>query len=89
MEKTKMRKILVPAAATALCAAMSIANAADATGVIKSIDTAKDTITLADGATYWAPATMKLSTFKVGQKVAITYSQSNGKMEVSAMKPAA
>jgi hypothetical protein len=29
-----------------------------------------------------------LSSYKVGQKVAITYTQSNGKMEVSAMKPA-
>jgi hypothetical protein len=32
MEKTMMRKILIPAAATALFAAASIANAADATG---------------------------------------------------------
>ena len=48
----------------------------------------KDTVTLADGATYSAPASMKLSSYKVGQKVAITYTQSNGKMEVSAMKPA-
>jgi Cu/Ag efflux protein CusF len=89
MEKTMMRKILIPAAATALFAAASIANAADATGVIKSIDTVKDTITLADGATYHAPSSVQLSSFKIGQKVAITYSQSNGKMEVSAMKPAA
>jgi Cu/Ag efflux protein CusF len=88
MEQTKMRKILIPAVATALFAAVSIANAADATGVIKSIDTVKDTVTLADGATYSAPASMKLSSYKVGQKVAITYTQSNGKMEVSAMKPA-
>jgi len=88
MEQTKMRKILIPAVATALFAVVSIANAADATGVIKSIDTVKDTVTLADGATYSAPASMKLSTYKVGQKVAITYTQSNGKMEVSAMKPA-
>ena len=83
-----MRKILIPAVVTALFAAVSIANAADATGVIKSIDTVKDTITLADGATYSAPASVKLSNYKVGQKVAITYTQSNGKMVVSALKPA-
>jgi Cu/Ag efflux protein CusF len=88
MEKIEMRKILIPVVATALFAAVSIANAADATGVIKSIDTVKDTITLADGATYAAPASVKLSTYKVGQKVAITYTQSNGKMEASAVKPA-
>ena len=36
-----------------------------------------------------APSTMKLSDFKVGEKVDVTYTQSDGKMEISAMKPAA
>ena len=84
-----MNKLLIPAAATALIAAMSIANAAEATGVIKNIDTMKDTVTLDNGATYQAPATVKLSGFKVGEKVNITYSQTAGKMEISAVKPAA
>lgn len=84
-----MRGILMPAAAAALLAVVSTAYAADATGVIKSIDTVKDTITLTGGATYWAPAAVKLSTYKVGQKVDVTYTQSNGKMQISAVKPAA
>jgi Cu/Ag efflux protein CusF len=84
-----MRKILIPAAATALLAAASIANAAEATGVIKSIDAEKATITLADDVTYSAPATVKLSNYKVGEKVAIIYTHhSDGKMEVSEVKPA-
>ncbi|MBV9244265.1 MAG: DUF1344 domain-containing protein, partial [Methylobacteriaceae bacterium] len=36
--------------------------------MIKSIDTV-DTVTLDNGSTYWAPSTVKLSGFKVGQKV--------------------
>jgi Cu/Ag efflux protein CusF len=88
MEKIKMRKILIPAAATALFAVVSIANAAEATGVIKSIDAANSTITLADGATYWAPASVKISHHKAGDKVDITYTEANGKKEVSAVKPA-
>ena len=83
-----MRKILMPAAATALFAAVSIANAADATGVIKSIDAAASTITMVDGATYWAPASVKISQHKAGDKVDITYTEANGKKEVTAVKPA-
>ncbi len=84
-----MRKLVIPAAAVALLAATSFAFAADAKGMIKSIDTAKDTMTLDTGATYWAPASVKLSGFKVGQKVDVTYTQANGKMEISAVKPSA
>ena len=84
-----MRKSAFPAAAIALLAAISTANAANAVGVIKSIDAAKDMITLDNGSSYAAPSTMKLSDFKVGQKVDVTYSLSNGKMEISALKPAA
>lgn len=84
-----MRKSAFPAAAIALLAAISAANAANAVGVIKSIDAAKDMITLDNGSSYAAPSTMKLLDFKVGQKVDVTYSLSNGKMEISALKPAA
>ena len=84
-----MRTFVIPAAAVALLGAISAASAADAVGVIKSIDAAKDMITLDNGSSYAAPSTMKLSDFKVGQKVDVTYSLSNGKMEISALKPAA
>ena len=84
-----MRTFVIPAIAAALLGSVSIASAASAVGVIKSLDVAKDMVTLDNGSSYTAPSAMKLSAFKVGQKVAVTYSQSNGKMEISAMKPAA
>ena len=82
-----MKKVLLPAL-VAIFAGASIAYAADATGKIKSMDTAKDTITLDNGSTYTAPASVKLSNFKVGDKVTVNYTMSNGKMELSSIKPA-
>jgi len=84
-----MQKLVIPAAAVALFVATSFAFAADAKGMIKSIDTTKDTMTLDNGSTYWAPSSVKLSSFKVGQKVDVTYTEANGNMEISAVKPAA
>jgi Cu/Ag efflux protein CusF len=83
-----MKKIVAPTAALALLAGLSIAYAADATGVIKSIDPGKDVVTLDNGSTYMAPSSVKLSMFKVGEKVTVTYATANGKMEASAIKPA-
>jgi Cu/Ag efflux protein CusF len=85
----KMRKLVIPAAAIALMAATSFAFAADAKGTIKTIDTTKSMITLDNGSSYWAPASVKLSKFKVGQKVDVTYTMAKGKMEISTVKPAA
>jgi hypothetical protein len=84
-----MRKLVLPVAVVALVAAVSVAYAADAVGVIKSIDTAKDMITLDNGSSYWASSAVKLSGFKVGEKVDVTYTATAGKMEMSALKPAA
>ena len=84
-----MRKLIIPAAAAALLAGASIANAAMTTGAIKNINPMKDTLTLANGATYKAPSSMKLSAFKVGEKVNVTYSHAHGMKEVTALKPAA
>jgi Cu/Ag efflux protein CusF len=90
MEKITMRTFILPATATlTLLGAISAASAADAVGVIKDIDTTKDMVTLDNGSSYSAPVAIKLSTFKVGEKVAITYSKSGAKMEISAMKPLA
>ena len=84
-----MRKFVFPTAAVALLGAISAASAADVVGVIKSIDSAKEMVTLDNGSSYTAPSSMKLSDFKVGQKVDLTYSGSGAKMEISAIKPAA
>jgi Cu/Ag efflux protein CusF len=82
-----VKKVVLPAL-VAVFAGASIAYAADATGKIKSIDAVKDIVTLDNGATYAAPSTVKLANFKVGQKVTVNYTTSNGKMELSSIKPA-
>ena len=83
-----MKNLILPTVAAMLFAGASVAYAADVTGTIKSIDTAKDTFTLDNGSTYAAPSSVKLSTFKVGEKVSVDYSMSNGKMEATSIKPA-
>lgn len=84
-----MRNLIIPGAAVALLAATSFAFAADATGTIKSINTTKAMMTLDNGSSYWAPASVKLSNFKVGEKVSVTYTMAKGKMEISSLKPSA
>ena len=74
--------------ATALLGAASVAYAADATGMIKSMDMAKDMITLDNGSTYMAPKSVKLSAFKVGEKVTVSYTKTGDKMDVTSIKPA-
>jgi len=81
--------LTIPAAATMLVAAASLANAADMTGTIKSIDAAKDAITLDSGKVLSLPASAKIASFKVGEKVKITYTESNNQMDVTAVVPAA
>ena len=68
--------------------AASIAYAADATGTIKSLDTTKDIITLDNRSTYLAPKSVKLSDFKVGEKVTVSYTKAGDKMDVTSIKPA-
>ena len=82
-----MRKVVISAAAL-LLGGTSAAYAADVTGTIKSIDASKDMVTLDNGSTYSAPSSVKLSTFKVGEKVSVSYTATNGKMEASSIKPA-
>jgi Cu/Ag efflux protein CusF len=74
--------------ATALLGSASLAYAADATGKIKSLDMSKDVVTLDNGSSYMAPKTVKLSDFKVGQKVTVSYSNAGDKMDIMSMKPA-
>ncbi len=83
-----MQMLASAALATALLGAASVAYAADATGRIKSLDTTKDVITLDDGSTYMAPKSVKLSDFKVGEKVMISYSKTGDKMDITSIKPA-
>jgi len=77
-----------PVLATALLGAASVAYAADATGKIKSLDMTKDRVTLDNGSSYMAPKSVKLSDFKVGEKVTVNYTKAGDKMDVTSIKPA-
>jgi Cu/Ag efflux protein CusF len=83
-----MRLIAFAAGLTGAALLATSAFAADATGVIKSMDVAKDTVTLSDGSMYTAPSTVKLNQFKVGEKVKISYQHENNKMEATSITPA-
>jgi uncharacterized protein (AIM24 family) len=83
-----MRMFAGAALAAALLGAASVAYAADITGTIKSLDTSKDMITLDNGSSYMAPKSMKLSDFKVGEKVTVSYTKTGDKMDATSIKPA-
>ena len=83
-----MKKVILPTIAAMVFAGASVAYADMATGKIKSIDKAKDTVTLDNGSTYVTPAGAKLSTFKVGEKVAVDYMKMKGKMDAASIRPA-
>ena len=61
-----------------LVAGITVAGAAELIGTIKSIDSAKGTITLADGMTFVLPKSIKAADLTVGEKVKVTY-QASGK----------
>jgi Cu/Ag efflux protein CusF len=83
-----MRMLTCAVAAAALFGASPVAFAADATGKITSVDTSKDMITLDNGSSYMAPKSMKLSDFKVGEKVTVSFTKAGDKMDVTSIKPA-
>jgi Cu/Ag efflux protein CusF len=83
-----MRMIAGAALAAALLGAASVAYAADATGTIKSLDMSKDMITLDNGSSYIAPKSVKLSDFKVGEKVTVSYTKAGDKMDATSIRPA-
>ena len=83
-----MRMIAGAALAAALLGAASVAYAADAAGTIKSLDMSRDMITLDNGSSYMAPKSVKLSDYKIGEKVTISYADAGGKMNITSIKPA-
>jgi hypothetical protein len=83
-----MRMLVGAVLATALLGSASIAYAADATAKIKSLDMTKDMVTLDNGWSYMAPKSVKLSDFKVGEKVTVSYTKTGDKMDATAIKPA-
>ena len=83
-----MRTFTSAVLAAAILGAASVAYAADTTGTIKSSDTSKDMITLDNGSSYMVPKGMKLSDFKVGEKVTVSYTKAGDKMDATSIKPA-
>jgi Cu/Ag efflux protein CusF len=83
-----MRMFATAALAAVVFGAASVAYAADATGTIKSLDMSKDMITLDNGASYVAPKSAKLSDFKVGEKVTVSYTKAGDRMDATSIKPA-
>jgi Cu/Ag efflux protein CusF len=83
-----MRMLMCAAAAAALLGATSVAYATDATGKIKSLDMSKDMVTLDNGSSYMAPKGMKLSDFKVGEKVTVSFTKAGDKTDVTSIRPA-
>lgn len=84
-----MSRKVVTSVAVAMLAAMS-ANAFAASqttmGNVKSTDAAKHQLTLASGETFVISNHVKLSKFKSGDKVAITFDTKDGKMVASKIR---
>ena len=81
-----MRKSLVSAAlAASLISTVAFAAAQSDSGAIKTLDTVKHQLTLADGKIFDLPASWSGSGFKIGDKVKVTYETQNGKMMASAV----
>jgi Cu/Ag efflux protein CusF len=81
-----MTKTAVAPIALAMLAAVSTAALAAAqtkTGDIKSTDSVKHELTLANGDRFEVGSNVKLDKFKAGDKVAVTYETKDGKMMAS------
>ena len=83
-----MRKSLILAASlgTMIISTAAFAAAMNATGVIKTIDTKANSITLVDGKSFSLPAGFAINTLKTGEKVALVYVMKNNKMVATSVK---
>ena len=72
--------------AASLLATAAFAANMSATGVVKSVSTKSDSITLADGSVYILAEGFEAENFKAGEKVAIVFAMKNGKMIASSVK---
>ncbi|MGV8986988.1 MAG: DUF1344 domain-containing protein [Cypionkella sp.] len=77
-----------PAASTMMAATKVAANPAVASGTIKSINTKHNYVVLSDGFKYHVPTSISLKSFKVGEKVSVTFTMKGKAHEVSAIKAA-
>lgn len=86
--ENNMKIINLSVMTLAVCLFASTAFAANmsANGVIKSVDSKHDSITLVDGGVYTLSEGFEAETFKAGEKVNIVFETKNGKMIASSVK---
>ena len=83
-----MRLSAIALSAAAIFGVVSIANAAEVTGTIKSMDMSAKTITLANGDTFKLGPSVKTAELKDGQKVTVTYSGTGKEMMATSVETA-
>ncbi len=76
-----MKKIALPVAVALATMFAGAAFAATETNMIKSVDTAKHTVTLDDGKVFEFKAGHDLSKLKAGEKVTVTYEKKGAMYE--------
>lgn len=82
----KIINLSVMMAAACFFATTAFAASMSANGVIKSVDSQHDSITLVEGGVYTLGEGFEAETFKVGEKVNIVFETKNGKMIASSVK---
>jgi hypothetical protein len=76
-----MKKLIASTlVALPLIATAALAAAMTDTGTIKKMSASKGTLELSDGKNFSVPKSIKLSAFKMNEKVTVTYTTTNGKM---------
>ena len=83
-----MRKMLGALTAAAVLGVATAAYAAQATGTITNIDTMKNSVSLGTGQTFHVAKHVKLGSYKVGEKVTLTYSRYGKTMDAKAIRVA-
>ena len=82
----KISNFLIMIAAACIFATIASAANMSASGVIKSVDSQHDSITLVGGGVYTLSEGFEAETFKAGEKVNIIFETKNGKMIASSVK---
>ena len=83
-----MRVFVLSATTVAFLATAPVALAATDIGVVKSVDSKGDAITLDDGKVFVLAEGTEVESVKVGSKVKVTFSVKSGKMVATKVEPA-
>jgi Cu/Ag efflux protein CusF len=80
-----MRNTIIMAGATIALFAASAVQATEATGTVKSVDSATREVVMENGHKFEAAKGVDLSKLKAGEKVTVTFEEKGGKNEASAI----